>query len=134
MPYKVHTVLTDNGTHFTTPGNVASAASIIKEAIAAGETFRAHSFELACARNDIDHRLTKPRRPWTTDEVEQSPCCDPCYFVVAHGRPRDEEPGSRCKPGRAVFIVAPPLRRPWVRAAHAGSSPRSGVGRRPPPA
>ncbi|SFG79977.1 Integrase core domain-containing protein [Methylobacterium gossipiicola] len=40
VPYKVQTVLTDNGTHFTTPGNVASAASIIKEAIAAGETFR----------------------------------------------------------------------------------------------
>ena len=60
------------GTHFTTPGNVASAASIIREAIAAGEIFRAHSFELACARNDIDHRLTKPRHPWTTDEVEQS--------------------------------------------------------------
>lgn len=41
VPYRVHTVLTDNGTHFTTPGNVASAASIIQQAIAAGETFRA---------------------------------------------------------------------------------------------
>ncbi|MBA7558537.1 hypothetical protein ES708_00141 [subsurface metagenome] len=60
------------GIHFTTPGNVASAASIIKEAIAAGETFRAHSFELACARNDIDHRLTKPRHPWTTDVIDKS--------------------------------------------------------------
>ena len=59
------------GTHFTTPGNVASAASIIKEAIAAGETFRAHSFESACARNDIDHRLTKPRHPWTNGQVER---------------------------------------------------------------
>ena len=71
VPYKVHTVLTDNGTHFTTPGNVASAASIIKEAIAAGETFRAHSFEAACARNNIDHRLTKPRHPWTNGQVER---------------------------------------------------------------
>ena len=71
VPYKVHTVLTDNGTHFTTPDNVASAASIIKEAIAAGETFRAHSFESACARNDIDHRLTKPRHPWTNGQVER---------------------------------------------------------------
>ena len=26
VPYKVHTVLTDNGTHFTTPGNTSSAA------------------------------------------------------------------------------------------------------------
>ena len=29
----------------------------------AGELFRAHSFELACTQNDIDHRLTKPRHP-----------------------------------------------------------------------
>lgn len=58
-------------THFTTPGNVALAASIIKEAIEAGETFRAHSFESACARNDINHRLTKPRHPWTNGQVEQ---------------------------------------------------------------
>ncbi|GJD89202.1 hypothetical protein BHAOGJBA_2728 [Methylobacterium hispanicum] len=57
--------------NFTRPGNVASAASIIKEAIAAGETFRAHSFELACARNDIDHRLTKSRHPWTNGQVER---------------------------------------------------------------
>jgi transposase-like protein len=27
VPYKVHTVLTDNGTHFTTPGNPCSAAA-----------------------------------------------------------------------------------------------------------
>jgi hypothetical protein len=37
VPYKVHTVLTDNGTHFTTPGNTSSAAPDIKAAIAAGE-------------------------------------------------------------------------------------------------
>ena len=37
------------GTDFTTPGNIAPAASLIKEAITAGETFRAHSFELAAA-------------------------------------------------------------------------------------
>jgi transposase InsO family protein len=71
VPYKVHTVLTDNGTHFTTPGNVSSAAPLIKEAIAAGETFRAHSFEAACARNDVEHRLTKPRCPWTNGQVER---------------------------------------------------------------
>ncbi len=71
VPYRVHTVLTDNGTHFTTPGNVASAAPLIKEAIAAGETFRAHSFEAACARNGVEHRLTKPRHPWTNGRVER---------------------------------------------------------------
>jgi hypothetical protein len=63
VPYKIHTVLTDNGTHFTTPGNTSSAAPLIKEAMDRGEIFRAHSFELACAQNDIDHRLTKPRHP-----------------------------------------------------------------------
>ena len=33
MPYKIHTVLTDNGTQFTSPGNVASAAPEIRKAI-----------------------------------------------------------------------------------------------------
>jgi hypothetical protein len=59
-------------THFTKPGNISSAAPLIKEAIARGEIFRAHSFELACAQNDIDHRLTKPRHPWTTDVIDKS--------------------------------------------------------------
>jgi transposase InsO family protein len=68
-PYKVHTVPTDNGTHFTTPGNTSSPAPLIKEAMARGEIFRTHSFELACAPNDIDHRLTKPRHPWTNGQV-----------------------------------------------------------------
>jgi IS30 family transposase len=37
VPYKVHTVLTDNGTHFTTPGNLCSAAAEIKRALERGE-------------------------------------------------------------------------------------------------
>ena len=60
VPYTIHTVLTDNGTHFTTPGNTSSAAPDIKAAIEAGETVWAHAFEYACAQNDIEHRLTKP--------------------------------------------------------------------------
>jgi transposase InsO family protein len=71
VPYRVYTVLTDNGTHFPTPGHTASAAPLIKEAIARGELFRAHAFELACAQNDVDHRLTKPRHPWTNGQVER---------------------------------------------------------------
>jgi len=47
VPYRVHTVLPDNGTPFTTPGNTASAAPLIKEAIARGELFRAHAFSSA---------------------------------------------------------------------------------------
>lgn len=71
IPYKIHTVLTDNGTHFTTPGNKRSAAAEIRAAIEAGELFRAHAFELACAKAEIDHRLTKPNHPWTNGQVER---------------------------------------------------------------
>jgi transposase InsO family protein len=71
VPYKVHTVLTDNGTHFTTPGNVCSAAKDIRAALDAGEIVWAHAFELACARENIDHRLTKPFHPWTNGQVER---------------------------------------------------------------
>src|SRR6202046_3624009 len=71
VPYKVHTVLTDNGTHFTTPGNTSSAAPDIKAALEAGEPVWAHAFEYACAQNDVDHRLTKPKHPWTNGQVER---------------------------------------------------------------
>src|SRR5208282_901651 len=71
VPYKIHTVLTDNGVQFTDPaGNTWSPAEI-KVMIEKKQPFRAHSFELACARNDIDHRLTKPKHPWTNGQVER---------------------------------------------------------------
>jgi transposase InsO family protein len=33
--------------------------------------FRCHSFEAACADLEIEHRLTKPRDPWTNGQVER---------------------------------------------------------------
>src|SRR5262249_23717473 len=33
--------------------------------------FRAHAFEYACALNGVDHRLTKPKHPWTNGQVER---------------------------------------------------------------
>ena len=36
-----------------------------------GTPFRAHAFEYACAQEDIDHRLTKPKHPWTKGQVER---------------------------------------------------------------
>jgi transposase InsO family protein len=30
-----------------------------------------HSFELACAQNNIEHRRTLPRHPWTIGQVER---------------------------------------------------------------
>jgi len=71
VPYTIHTVLTDNGTHFTSPGNICSAAAEIRRAMDLGEPFLAHAFEYACAQSRIDHRLTKPRHPWTNGQVER---------------------------------------------------------------
>jgi hypothetical protein len=31
----------------------------------------AHAFEYACAFNDVDHRLTKPKHPWTNGQVKR---------------------------------------------------------------
>ena len=39
--------------------------------IAEQKPFRAHAFEYACATNDVDHRLTKPKHPWTNGQVER---------------------------------------------------------------
>ena len=71
VPYKVNIILTDNGTHFTTPGAGGSAVPLIVEALARGEPIWAHSFEYACAQLGIEHRLTKPKHPWTNGQVER---------------------------------------------------------------
>ncbi len=71
VPYTIHAVLTDNGTQFTTPGNKASAAPLIREALDKGEPVWAHAFEYGCAMANIDHRLTKPNHPWTNGQVER---------------------------------------------------------------
>ncbi|WP_374544547.1 IS481 family transposase [Rhodoblastus sp.] len=71
VPYRIHTVLTDNGLHFTDPAGETWSPAEIKQMIASRQPFRAHAFELACARNDIEHRLTKPKHPWTNGQVER---------------------------------------------------------------
>jgi transposase InsO family protein len=71
VPYKIHTVLTDNGTHFTDPRGEAWSPVEIREMIEREEPFRAHAFEYACAITNIDHRLTKPKHPWTNGQVER---------------------------------------------------------------
>src|SRR5918999_3498472 len=71
VPYKVHTVLTDNGTHFTEPTGDGWTPEDIEAMRAEKVPFRCHSFELACADLNIEHRLTKPRHPWTNGQVER---------------------------------------------------------------
>lgn len=45
--------------------------AVDQEAIANGERFWAHAFEYDCATNDIEHRTTKARHPWTNGQVER---------------------------------------------------------------
>lgn len=71
VPYKIHTVLTDNGTHFTDPTGDGWTPDDIKAMRKDNAPFRCHSFEMACADLDIEHRLTKPRHPWTNGQVER---------------------------------------------------------------
>ena len=70
-PYKIHSVLTDNGAHFTDPQGGGRTVAEIKKMLARKEIFRCHSFDLACAQLDIDHRLTRPNHPWTNGQVER---------------------------------------------------------------
>jgi transposase InsO family protein len=71
VPYKINTVLTDNGTHFTEPTGDGWTPEDIRAMRAEKVPFRCHSFEAACADLDIEHRLTKPRHPWTNGQVER---------------------------------------------------------------
>jgi transposase-like protein len=63
FPYKIHTVLTDNGMAF---------ADLPKNR--EGPTRRylgAHIFDRVCRANQIEHRLTKPYHPWTNGQSER---------------------------------------------------------------
>ncbi len=68
LPYKVEP--SSRTVALTSPGDSWTAADI-KEKIERKELFWAHAFVVACARNDIEHRLTKPKHPWTNGQVER---------------------------------------------------------------
>ena len=70
VPYRIHTVLTDNGFQFTEPRGGWSVGEI-REMLASRHRFRAHAFDYACAQHGIDHRLTKFNHPWTNGQVER---------------------------------------------------------------
>jgi len=61
VPYKIHTVLTDNGIQFTFPPRYADGPTA---------HYMTHMFDMRCEENGIKHRLTKVKHPWTTDELE----------------------------------------------------------------
>jgi len=57
LPYRLHTVLTDNGVQFT---NRACDVYAFE-----------HIFDRVCRENGIEHRLTKLKHPWTNGQVER---------------------------------------------------------------
>ena len=60
VPYKIHTILTDNGIQFAEqPRNRNTAYS------------RPMRFDMICEANGIEHRLTEPNHPWTNGQVER---------------------------------------------------------------
>jgi transposase InsO family protein len=67
---KIHRVLADNGAHFADPTGSAWTPEEINALRAENALFRAHAFELACADRDVEHRLTRPRHPWSEEDQE----------------------------------------------------------------
>ena len=57
VPYKIHKVLTDNGIQFTNHDHHKNAFT--------------HIFERICNANNIEHRKTKIKHPWTNGQVER---------------------------------------------------------------
>jgi transposase InsO family protein len=55
VPYKIYTVLTDNGIQFTNRTRDQNAF--------------AYLFDCVCQESDIDHRLTRTNQPWTNGQV-----------------------------------------------------------------
>ena len=55
VPYKIHTILTDNGIQFANRATDRSAFPLL--------------FDRICAKHGIEHRLTKPNHPWTNGQV-----------------------------------------------------------------
>ena len=57
VPYRIHTVLTDNGVQFANR--------------AQDRWNGRHLFDRICARYGIEHRRTRPNHPWTNGQVER---------------------------------------------------------------
>jgi len=62
VPYRLHTILTDNGIQF---------ADLPRNRDGWTARYRVHRFDQICRENNIEHRLTKPNHPWTNGQVER---------------------------------------------------------------
>jgi transposase InsO family protein len=62
FPYRIHTVLTDNGMAF---------ADLPKYRDGHTARWMGHIFDRVCREHGIEHRLTKPYHPWTNGQAER---------------------------------------------------------------
>lgn len=62
VPYRLHTILTDNGIQF---------ADLPKNRNGWTARYRVHRFDQICRAHGIEHRLTRPNHPWTNGQVER---------------------------------------------------------------
>jgi transposase InsO family protein len=62
VPYKIHTILTGNGIQFTFPPRYHDGPTA---------RYLTHMFSMCCQQNNIEHRLTKVKHPWTNGQVER---------------------------------------------------------------
>ncbi len=62
VPYRIHTVLTDNGIQF---------GDSIRHRSGPTARYRMHMFDRVCREHEIEHRFTKPNHPWTNGQVER---------------------------------------------------------------
>lgn len=62
LPYRVHTILTDNGIQFTDSARYRDPNKPMH---------RRSRFDQRCAQHGIEHRLTRPNHPWTNGQVER---------------------------------------------------------------
>jgi transposase-like protein len=84
VPYTIHTVLTDNGVQFCDmPQNRSGPTA----------RFRLHMFDRICRDHEIEHRLTKPKHPWTNGQVERmnrtiKEATVKCFYYQTHDQLR----------------------------------------------
>ena len=89
VTYKIHTVLTDNGIRFTFPPRYTDGPTA---------RYMTHMFDLRCRENDIEHRLTKIKHPWTNGQVERMNRTIKEATVQRHHYDRhDQLRGSPCR-------------------------------------
>ena len=78
MPYRIHTVLTDNGIQFR---------FALRHGDGPTARYMTHMFDMRCQKDGIEHRFTRINHPWTN-----SPCSLGCprYEVGSVGRETDD--------------------------------------------